>query len=325
MDALQSLIKKFWAGTATEEERKQLLHLLNAGEGELKEKMRLLFEVEVAPKKEPILVRLTSGPVRWIAAAVILVALALPALLRPTNPRAHNLTAEARALPRMDTVLDRDSGTLALTTSDGSLITLYPGSRIVYLDSFDTDKREVMLEGKALFTVARDLHRPFKVLAAGLNTTVLGTTFLVNSSRSGDACVQLFEGRVKVQSNSRNSTAQEVVLQPGEQVMVHPGSADVVVSRIPGASPALAKTPSSRIEPKRIDRFQFDQQQLADIFSQLSRHYHTRIVYDPGDIKGKVFTGAFATDKPVGSIVRLIAALNDLNVTAQGDSLIITK
>ncbi|HVU94196.1 MAG TPA: FecR domain-containing protein [Puia sp.] len=326
MDSLQQLIRKFWTGTATREEREQLLQRLDAGEDMLKEKMQVLFEEDIAPKKKPV--RRLPSIAAWVAAAVIITALALPALYRPIAHQKKNLTAETQTLPRIDTIVNHGSKALDLTTSDGSQVLLYPGSSIRFRHSFDTNKREIRLDGKARFNVARDIHRPFLVLTHDLTTTVLGTTFLVNSIPSGDSWVQLFEGSVKVLYKPQQGNTQEVLLQPGEEVLAHSASNSLVISRMPRLSPqspAFAASASSEKRTKPGESFAFHQEPLSTVFQQLGKRYHTRIIYDPDLVRGLVFTGSFTADRDLTSIVRIIATLNNLEVKPQGDSLILSR
>ncbi|MBS1605389.1 MAG: FecR domain-containing protein [Bacteroidetes bacterium] len=325
MDQLQSLIKKFWAGTANEEEKKQLLRLLDSSEEELRLQMRHRYDQDLQQDTKVIVPIWRRASVRWAAAAAILVAIALPALLRQ-KPRGSRI-AVARSLPAADTISNRGVKEMVLTMSDGTVVTLYPGSMISYPAPFNGERREVRMEGKASFAVARDMRRPFSVLAPGLTTTVLGTRFLVNSGRSGDSWVQLFDGSVRVRYAPEHSAAREILLRPGEQVLVRPGAADLVLSPIPESSTTarLTKKEARKKISGPDDRIEFRQERLAIIFKQLEVRYRTRIVFDPAEVKGLVFTGSFSPDKDLLSIVRLITAMNDLKAGFRGDSLIITK
>lgn len=84
---------------------------------------------------------------------------------------------------------------LTVTLEDGSFARLAAGSS---LREWDVDgAREVSLEGKAFFAVARDESRPFFVRAAAGEITVLGTRFQVIST--GDEMQTLVvEGLVRV-------------------------------------------------------------------------------------------------------------------------------
>lgn len=84
-----------------------------------------------------------------------------------------------------------------VTLTDGSFARLAEGSRLVELDV--AGSREVTLEGKAFFAVARDETRPFVVRAGSGQVRVLGTRFEVGPEPAGEGIrVVVVEGRVEV-------------------------------------------------------------------------------------------------------------------------------
>jgi transmembrane sensor len=86
---------------------------------------------------------------------------------------------------------------------DGSQIKL--GGHTLLRRFFDSDSRVVVLDrGEALFTVADDSSRPFKVVAGGGEVTALGTAFNVRRLESGDVIVTVTKGAVVVGPNEDN-------------------------------------------------------------------------------------------------------------------------
>jgi len=82
------------------------------------------------------------------------------------------------------------------TLSDGSIVTL--GARTTVLIDFNNSQRQVMLEsGEALFRVARDAARPFKVLAGAGSVTALGTEFQILRAAT-KVVVTVTDGSVEV-------------------------------------------------------------------------------------------------------------------------------
>lgn len=101
-----------------------------------------------------------------------------------------------------------------LTTNlpDGSKVTLNSNSKISYDLSFNGKERVVMLEGEAFFKITKDTLRPFKVIANGITTTALGTSFNVDSKIDEKVEVSLVSGKVSVENQGNKS----VILYPGE-------------------------------------------------------------------------------------------------------------
>jgi transmembrane sensor len=100
-----------------------------------------------------------------------------------------------------------------VTLSDGSRIELNTNSRVTV--RYDWLGRDVKLvRGEAMFHVAKDVSRPFRVRAADRTVTALGTSFAVRTE-PGDLIVTLFEGRVQVAP--LKGRASRVTLAPGQR------------------------------------------------------------------------------------------------------------
>lgn len=111
----------------------------------------------------------------------------------------------------------------SLSLSDGSKITLNSGSTVRYIKNFEKDKREMFLQGEALFEVAKDSLRPFTVVSGELKTTALGTVFNVRAFDLSAIRIALLEGKVEVK---KVEDSEKVILKPGETIKMtkaHPG------------------------------------------------------------------------------------------------------
>jgi len=98
---------------------------------------------------------------------------------------------------------------------DGSTIFLNAASSIEYPKTFGADARVVKLQGEAFFQVAKDVNRPFRLLAAEFEVEVLGTTFNVNANLKSPE-VALVEGKVKV---TAGQTGHALELSPGQMAI----------------------------------------------------------------------------------------------------------
>ena len=107
-----------------------------------------------------------------------------------------------------------------LTLSDGSNVTLNSGSTIRYVRGFDTDKREVFLDGEAFFDVFKDEQRPFVVRNADVSVTALGTSFNVKAYEEERLDISLVSGKVGV--NFKVEEAEYVLLEKGEGLHIEP-------------------------------------------------------------------------------------------------------
>lgn len=154
---------------------------------------------------------------RWVAAAAVIIlagaAMAAFLLLRPASNAPGLAAADQSIQPKAENNL--------ISLPDGSTVLVSTGSKLRYPGSFaNKNKREVYLEGKALFTVEQQTGQPFVVHAGGLQTTVLGTTFEVAAAGEGDVTVTVFKGRVRVEDEKKSlgelTAHQQIVYSAGE-------------------------------------------------------------------------------------------------------------
>lgn len=102
-----------------------------------------------------------------------------------------------------------------LTLPDGTSVILNAGSKLSYPAAFGEKDRRVELEGEAYFEVEHEELRPFRVATGDVETTVLGTSFNVNT-RDGKVQVALVEGKVEIEDRALNHS---LILKPGEMAV----------------------------------------------------------------------------------------------------------
>ena len=84
--------------------------------------------------------------------------------------------------------------------SDGSEISLNESSSLACAENFGKKTREVLFEGEASFSVAKDAERPFIIHTGDFSVTVLGTEFILRAYPTDSIyTLQLTSGKVKVQ------------------------------------------------------------------------------------------------------------------------------
>ncbi len=107
---------------------------------------------------------------------------------------------------------------------DGSTVSLNSGSSIEYTTDFNSRERVVHLTGEAFFEVKKILDKPFKVIAGGVVTTALGTSFDVRAFPNAERVyVSLVTGKVSVANLDSVTVTEgwESILIPGEQLIYH--------------------------------------------------------------------------------------------------------
>ncbi|MDR1743000.1 MAG: FecR domain-containing protein [Dysgonamonadaceae bacterium] len=145
-----------------------------------------------------------------------------------------------------------------LTLPDNSHLTVNAGSRVVFPNIFDKDKREIFIDGEAYIDVAKDATRPFIVKTDHLTLEALGTAFDVNTYRQDKIhYVALVEGLVRISHNNGSKT----ILKPSELY-----SCD--------ADDFSVKTVNTKFYTSwKNGVLQFDSEPIGNIVLRLSRYY----------------------------------------------------
>lgn len=162
---------------------------------------------------------------------------------------------------------------------DGSSILLDAGSAVDV--AFTDGGRNITLrKGVALFEVAHDPSRPFRVQAGALSATALGTVYAVD--RHGDAIqVTVAQGRVAVQGDGDKAT-----LNAGEQVSWQGGA--LGGRHTVDASKALAW---------QHGRLVFDMTPLAEVLEQLQRYLPGYVLIGDDKLRKLKVSGTFQLDR----------------------------
>lgn len=114
--------------------------------------------------------------------------------------------------------------------SDGSKIILNSGSSVTYPKYFTDSSRVLKLKGEAYFEVAKDVSRPFSVIAQGIRTTALGTSFNINALDS-KVKVSLATGKVVVKEEQSEFVSDSLYfLIPGQSIQFNNDSKKITKS-----------------------------------------------------------------------------------------------
>lgn len=273
---------------------------------------------EISSKLWDNITKNTTSPVahypyfRWmaVAASVLLVAgLSWYFILKKQNTR----TAGASTVAIKKEVSNNTPEKMMLTLSDGSIVELSPHSTLSYPENFDTQKRDVILNGEANFSIAKDIARPFFVYSNSVLISVLGTRFTVNSYEEDTATkVIMHEGKVMVEisNSSSQGNKKEYYLTPG----------DIFISKKVNRSVRIL-----HLEKDKDDCYLFNNYPLDVVFDQLQIIYDTKIIYNKAKLGNRSFIGRIDKKDPLGHILQSIALLNNFGLHKQGNSFIISN
>jgi len=262
---------------------------------------------------------------RWaVAAVVVLLAGSLWKVYRAGKPAETPGAGAPLAEVIRTNGGDRDS---SLLLSDGSSVVLSPGSTIRYYPSFERQRRNIFLTGKALFDVKSDPARPFTVYTGDINTTVLGTRFVVNTLAPEKMQVRLLQGKVMVWSSDQRFVFREVYLEPGQQFTLDRQQHQYAVSRYPdNATVAILKkkiSPTGVISTTSI--LEFNQVPLPRVLATIGHKYGVVFRLDGRGFSNMLVTGKFMPSDPLPSVLSMLGSINKLSFTETDDTIIVAK
>ena len=243
----------------------------------------------------------------------------------------HHLTAEPGLnIPVShtisgDEILARAGARTSVLLPDGTRVWLNSNSKLKYNKEFNSQNREVGLEGEAFFDVTKNAALPFIVHAATLDIEVLGTSFTVKSYPK-DSTVEatLLKGAIEVRRKGAQNTAR-VILKPNEKVVFdkfsgtdssdrhsdmageerHRPVAGLAVDHIRTDLPDSEKVETAWM----YNRLVFDGENFQELAVELDRWYDVDILVRDEQLNQYHFSGVFTTES-------IEEALKDLQLTA---------
>lgn len=148
---------------------------------------------------------------------------------------------------------------LTLHLSDGTKVHLNAGSTIEFPERFTGAERVIKMEGEAFFDVSKDSTRPFIIHSGNVKTTVLGTSFNINSFGENSAIkVSVKSGKVTVNS-------------PGDGVVIGAYQQAVFDKKTKKISKETIKSDDQFAWKDGV--LQFKDLQIVEVLKRLERYY----------------------------------------------------
>ena len=210
--------------------------------------------------------------------------------------------------------------TLTVTLSEGSTIALGGDTRVEV--ELSETKRDIEFEkGEALFTVAPDVRRPFRVRVGNATIVAVGTAF--NVQRNSDrAVVSVTEGRVLVEPTAH--LLPVVVLQsfvPKLRTIRLDAGQQTITSSAGFQQPTKVEDPAAAVA-WQTGRLAFRLQPLRYVLEDVNRYATKPIVLENDSLGALQITGTVERDNIAGWIGSLERAF-DLRATEEADRIVI--
>lgn len=258
----------------------ELYYNINTSEAETDKATQLNRLQQAVKATAPVRVRrIRWQSYAWRAAAAVLFLAGLTLLWKKRQPNTTPVTF---------LVYSSEWGQRKmLTLPDGSAVLLNANTTVRIPSDYGNKHRHVeLVKGAALFDVTGNTDDPFVVTSKQIQTTVLGTSFLVKSyPYEPQSTVSLLSGKVRVSENSGKASA--ITLAPGEQAQWNETAQKM----------SRQSFDTIAVHTWKAGKLVFNNASASEVVTQLENWYGI-----PFEIKGnlsnaKRFSGAFDNDK----------------------------
>jgi transmembrane sensor len=255
------------------------------------------------------------------AVRAIPVAPAIPrrALLIGGSAMATSLAAASLGLTLMPKVYSTRRGEVRLVPlDDGSAVTLNTASKVAV--RYSKSSRDIhLVEGEALFDVAKNPSRPFVVRAGDMKVRAIGTSFMVRERGGRPLEVLVREGVVEVTRGAKTSSAPSSGPSVATLQLVDNERLAAKDNGVMSAQP---------LEPSDVDRklawregmLSFSGTTLLEAAAEFARYSDPQIVIDDQASGQETIAGLFSANNPAGFAKTVALSLN-LDVYTTGDQI----
>ncbi len=183
--------------------------------------------------------------------------------------------------------------------SDGSKIWLNSGSKLIFPAKFAIEKREVYLEGEAIFEVAHSKNKPFFVKSKDHEIEVLGTVFNVSNYEDDEAIETVLKtGSIKIHYKTEAflSSKKSVTIKPGIKTSFNK-TALTIGEKVVDVDPYFSW---------RDGIFIFKNDSFTSIMKKLSRYYNISIRIENEDLAKQTFSGYLDVTDNIETVLKTI-------------------
>lgn len=186
-----------------------------------------------------------------------------------------------------------------LVLSDGTVLHINSGTRVIYPSDFKGDKREIFINGEVFADVAKNPDKPFVISAGDIHVKVLGTQFNFRAYNNLETIeVALVEGSVLFETQDQ----QKEILTEGEMVQYNRSTRQI------NREVFLANQYKC---PSKKEGFYFSNLPLGDIAKELEYYFNVKIIILDENLNKSSFLAYFTNGETLDEI------LSDLNVDGQ--------
>ena len=202
----------------------------------------------------------------------------------------------------------------SITLEDGSVVELNSQSRL--RTRFSDDLRAVeLLEGEAIFRVAKDHQRPFRVRTGATDIVAVGTAFNVKAS-DARTVVTVLEGRVRVNQRDEAKSPSAQAIKAAGEFELAVGDQLIVAKAQPAVRVSLQDT--EKVTSWTDRRLIFEDTPLSSAAAEFGRYSSRAIRIEDAKVGERKINGVFDATDPA-SLVEFLSADESLNVRSEAD------
>lgn len=307
-----SIINKYLAGEASEEEVKELFRWIDSSPENREEfiqyKKVWALTSRMGAHQEiswnPELVNSgKSGQLRQLVtytkyAAAVIIVFGLGMVLQYIAGQKTSPTYTYLA----DTQIEVPKGQMSsVILPDGTTVQLNSGSKLVYASGFNSGERTVNLEGEAFFNVAKDKKHSFVIKTKSLDFKVYGTSFNVQAyPEDSEINTTLVEGSLGVVAKTGSEMAR---LVPGENANFKEDNKELVVTNVD----------LELYTSWKDGMVTFRNEKLKDIARKIERWYNVQIVINNPKLADELYMGTIMKNKPIDQLLEVFKLTSSLN------------
>jgi ferric-dicitrate binding protein FerR (iron transport regulator) len=183
---------------------------------------------------------------------------------------------------------------------DKSNVLLDNNTTLTYNEAtFGKGIRDVTLTGQAFFQVTHDATAPFVVHSEDMTTTVLGTSFNVNSRPRKDKRVTVSEGKVEV----KDADDRRAYITPGQQIMLSAGH-----------DPLKHEVNIDTVLAWKGKFILFDKISLGEVAQRLEKRFNVAVKFSDDALKSIIIEASFVKEEDMKIINVLTVVCTTANI-----------
>lgn len=204
-----------------------------------------------------------------------------------------------------------------LKLSDGSIIHINGGTRVIYPEHFYGNTRDIYIEGEAYCMIAEDKEHPFIVHTPHGEVKELGTEFNVctrtNSHPGKDLYTEvvLVKGSIAVRGNNEQ---REYLMKPGDCATIIDKKEGSVSMTHVDIEPYIAWN---------TGQFSFRDKSLEDVMFVLSKWYNVEVEFANDEARSILIIGNFDRYESISGIMSAISKTTNTKISINGQRIVI--